>query len=125
MPVSGSFLWATVGAAPAATINPDIMTRTVRQDARNRNPATILTPRDWRSCIHTFIRLAVAINLSFVKRRRLLRRCAPQRVARFARADESSALELSTTFTLRAESVKIWWASLRLSVRCREFVGPT
>src|SRR5438045_4109453 len=29
------------------------------------------------------------------------------------------------TFTLRAESVKIWWASLRLSVRCREFVGPT
>src|SRR5579864_4707573 len=61
----------------------------------------------------------VAIILYFVKKRNPLRRFAPQIAARSARDDGDSVPEPLTTFMLRDERIKIWWASLRRSVGCR------
>jgi hypothetical protein len=92
----------------------------IRNLLPNRESSAMLAPAE----------LAVSINLYLVKRRTPtpLRRFTPQHVARFARAAESSALRLSTTFMLRDSSpkininphsktnpLKIWWASPRVS----------
>jgi hypothetical protein len=47
-----------------------------------------------------------------------LRRFAPQHAARYARDAGNSVPGPLTTFMLRDERIKTWWASLRFSVGC-------
>jgi len=116
IPVPLRLLRAAMFTIPTLAIQSVKLLHTAVADADDAPDATMgISSQGLKRAGYT----CVSIILYFVKRRNPLRRFAPQYAARCARAAGTSVPGPLTTFMLRDERIKTWWASLRLSVGCR------
>src|SRR5229473_7035341 len=106
------FLWPAMFTTPTLAIQPMKLLQTSVADPDDAPDAAMgISSEGLKRNGYT----CVAIILYFVKRRKPLRRFAPQIAARYARAAGDSVPGPQTTFMLRDERIKTWWASLRFS----------